>query len=148
MEKEKSFKEESAVTKFVIVLSMTFLIAVPLTFLFGIYFFGMSGLFNVLGIQYESLWSLFWFALLYFVLDSFADVVKIAFVQLLNQLSIASFWTVLTTNFLVIWALLSLMNLLMDSITMSINTQLIAAAIIAVIEVALNKISRKEEQTE
>ena len=148
MEKEKSFKEESAVTKFVIVLSMIFLIAVPLTFLFGIYFFGMSGLFNVLGIQYESLWSLFWFALLYFVLDSFADVVKIAFVQLLNQMSIANFWTVLTTNFLVIWALLSLMNLLMDSITMSINTQLIAAAIIAVIEVALNKISRKEEQTE
>lgn len=148
MEKEKSFKEESAVTKFVIVLSMIFLIAVPLTFLFGIYFFGMSGLFNVLGIQYESLWSLFWFALLYFVLDSFADVVKMVFVQLLNQMSIANFWTVLTTNFLVIWALLSLMNLLMDSITMSINTQLIAAAIIAVIEVALNKISRKEEQTE
>lgn len=145
MDKEKTFKEESVKVKIFIVLSMTFLIIASLTFVFGIYFFGMAGIVNILGIQYDSIWSLFWFCLFYFLLDSIFDVVKKAFMLLLEHISAANLWTILTVHFLVNWALLSLLNLLMDSITISINAQLIAAAIIAVIEVALSKNDKKEK---
>lgn len=148
MEKEKTFKEESAKTKIFIVLSMTFLIVVSITFLFGIYFFGIAGLFNILGIQYDSIWSLFWFGVFFFILDTFADIVKMAFILLLDRLSIANAGTIFVIHFLVIWSLLSLLNLLMDSITITINAQLIAAAIIALIEVAFNKINKKPKQIE
>lgn len=148
MEKDKSFKEESVKTKIFIIVTMTFLVGGSLAFVFGIYFFGIAGLFNVLGIQYDSIWSLFWFGVFFFILDSFADVIKMAFTILLDHLSMANIGTVFTTHFLVIWAVLSLLNLLMDSITISINAQLIAAAVIALIEVVLNKNSKPEEQME
>lgn len=146
MKKDKSFKEESAKTKIFIIVSMTFLLAGSLAFVFGIYFFGLSGLFNILGIQYDSIWSLFWFCVFFFILESIADFVKIAFAILLEHLSMANAGTIFTINFMVIWAVLSLLNLLMDSITISINAQLIGAAVIALIELVLNRNSRPVNQ--
>lgn len=148
MEKDKSFKEESAGTKIFIVVSMTILVGGSLAFVFGLYFFGIAGLFNILGIEYDSIWSLFWFAVFFFIVDSFADIIKKVFIVLLDQLSMLNKGTLFTIHFLVVWAVLSLLNLLMDSIAISINAQLIAAAVIALIEVALNKFSKPEEQME
>ncbi|WP_052131597.1 YrvL family regulatory protein [Planococcus sp. CAU13] len=148
MENDKSFKEESPKDKVFIILVMTLLVGGSLAFVFGIYFFGIAGLFNILGVQYDSVWSLFWFGVFFFILDSFADVIKMTFTVLLDHLSIANAATLFAINFLVIWAVLSLLNLLMDSITISIDAQLIAAAVIALIELTLNKNGRKEEQLE
>ncbi|MFD1030278.1 YrvL family regulatory protein [Metaplanococcus flavidus] len=145
MEKDKPFKEESVWTKIFIIVSMTLLVAGSLAFVFGIYFFGIAGLFNVLGIQYDSIWSLFWFGVFFFILDSFADFIKMVFTILLDHLSIANAGTIFAIYFLVIWAVLSLLNLLMDSISITVTAQLIAAAVIALIEVGLNKTSKKEE---
>lgn len=146
MEKDKSFKDESVGTKIFIIVSMTLLVGGSLAFVFGIYFFGLAGLFNILGIQYDSIWSLFWFGVFFFILESFADIIKIAFTMLLDHWSMANAGTIFAINFLVIWAVLSLLNFFMDSITISVNAQLIAAAIIALIEVGLNKTGKKEEQ--
>lgn len=146
MEKDKSFKDESVGTKIFIIVSMTLLVGGSLAFVFGIYFFGLAGLFNILGIQYDSIWSLFWFGVFFFILESFADIIKIAFIMLLDHWSMANAGTIFAINFLVIWAVLSLLNFFMESITISVNAQLIAAAIIALIEVGLNKTGKKEEQ--
>lgn len=147
MDEEKTFKEENMKTKIFIVLSMSFLVLGSLAFLFGIYFFGIAGIFNLLGIHYDSVWSLFWFGLFYFLLDSIFDIITKAFILLLEHSSLNNFWTGLGIHFVVVWSLISLLNLLMESISMTIASQMIAALIIAIIEVVLDKNGREEKLT-
>ena len=146
MDEEKNFKEETMGIKIFIVLSMTFLIIASLTFVFGIYFFGLAGIFNIFGIHYDSLWPLFWFVFFYFLLDSFADILKKAFMLFMHRVSLNNLWTDLTVHFLIVWSLLSLLNLLMESISITMGSQLIAAAIIAIIEVTLDKTGKRENK--
>ncbi|SDM63274.1 YrvL family regulatory protein [Bacillus sp. OK048] len=144
---DKSFKEETVGKKFLIVTVISVLIIFPIAFVFGIYYFGILGVFNLLGVEYESLYSLFLFVIFYFLLGLIGEIVIKALMILVSAFSINNIATMLVEfliNFLVNWSIISFLNLLMQSIHISMVTQVIAASIIAVIEITLENYTKKK----
>ncbi|MEH7254608.1 YrvL family regulatory protein [Neobacillus niacini] len=144
---DKSFKEETVGKKFLIVTVISVLIIFAIAFVFGIYYFGILGVFNLLGVEYESLYSLFLFVIFYFLLGLIGEIVIKALMILVSAFSINNFATMLfefLINFLVNWSIISILNLLMQSIHISMVTQVIAASIISVIEITLENYTKKK----
>ena len=52
-EQEDSFRDKSLKDKTVTVVGVALLLIFVLGFLFGLYFFGLAGIFKLLGVQYE-----------------------------------------------------------------------------------------------
>ncbi|WP_010651561.1 YrvL family regulatory protein [Oceanobacillus massiliensis] len=61
-----SFREKNLKQKIGTVVGVTLFIAVVLGFIIGIYLLGMAGIFELLGIQYTSVWSLIIFVVSFF----------------------------------------------------------------------------------
>lgn len=144
---DKSFKEETIGMKIIIVTVISALIIFSIAFVFGIYYFGILGVFNLLGVEYESLYSLFLFVIFYILLGLIGEIVIIAFMILLSAISINRFTTKLVEfliNFLVNWSIISILNFFMQSVQISMVTQVIAASIIAMIELTLESYTKKE----
>ncbi|KAB2331064.1 YrvL family regulatory protein [Bacillus mesophilum] len=143
-EPNRPFKEESKSTKFFIIVTMSLLLLGAVGFVVAGYYFGILGLFNILGIHYESLFSLFLFVLFYFLLGIIGDIVLKAFNILLKAAGITAKFSfsagMLLFSFLINWAIISAINLLMDSIEIAAVTGIILALIISIIEMALDSL--------
>ncbi len=148
---DKSFKDETVGTKIFIVIIVSFLVMFAIGFVIGIYYFGILGIFNLLGIQYKSLFSVFLFVIFYFLLGLVGDIVNKVFEVLLSSFSMNKLTTKLVRFLfasLVNWSIISCLDYFMQSISISIETQIIAASIIAIIEVYLeNDDKQKNQQT-
>lgn len=148
---DKSFKDETVGTKVFIVIIVSFLVMFAIGFVIGIYYFGILGIFNLLGIQYKSLFSVFLFVIFYFLLGLVGDIVNKVFEVLLSSFSMNKLTTKLVRFLfasLVNWSIISCLDYFMQSISISIETQIIAASIIAIIEVYLeNDDKQKNQQT-
>ena len=148
---DKSFKEETVGTKIFIVIIVFFLVIFAIGFVIGIYYFGILGIFNLLGIQYKSLFSVFLFVIFYFLLGLVGDIVNKVFEVLLSSFSMNKLTTKLVMFLfasLVNWSIISCLDYFMQSIHISLETQIIAASIIAIIEVYLeNDDKQKNQQT-
>lgn len=144
----RSFKEEPLSTKIFIIITMSLLVLSAVGFIIAVYYFGILGLFNILGIQYESLFSLLLFVLFYFLLGLIGDIVLKAFIILMKGAGITSALShnagVLLFSFLINWALISLINMLMNSIEIAFLTGIILALIISIIELALDSLDDKK----
>jgi Regulatory protein YrvL len=144
----RSFKQEPLSTKIFIIITMSLLVLSAIGFIIAVYYFGILGLFNILGIQYESLFSLLLFVLFYFLLGLIGDIVLKAFIILMKAAGITSALPhnagVLLFSFLINWALISLINMLMDSIDIAFLTGIILALIISIIEMALDSLDDKK----
>lgn len=57
-EMEESFRDMNVKGKIVTVVGIVLLIVFVIGFVFGLYFFGLVGVFEILGVHYESIWSL------------------------------------------------------------------------------------------
>lgn len=144
MEKgNKPFKDESVGIKIVVVIAISLLIIVALTFLFSVYYFGILGVFKLLGVSYDSSLSLLLFVLFFFLFSFIGDVIIKVFHHLFSVINRKSFTTMLLIHFLVTWSIISLLTFLMSSIQMSTVTQIVIAFIIAMIEVVLDKDDKK-----
>ncbi|WP_282155048.1 YrvL family regulatory protein [Cytobacillus gottheilii] len=141
-EPNRPFKEESKSTKFFIIVTMSLLLLGAVGFVVAGYYFGILGLFNILGIHYESLFSLFLFVLFYFLLGIIGDIVLKAFNILMKAAGITGKFSfsagILLFSFLINWAIISVINLLMDSIEIAAVTGMVLALIISIIEMALD----------
>ncbi|QVY62696.1 YrvL family regulatory protein [Cytobacillus gottheilii] len=141
-EPNRPFKEESKSTKFFIIVTMSLLLLGAIGFVVAGYYFGILGLFNILGIHYESLFSLFLFVLFYFLLGIIGDIVLKAFNILMKAAGITGKFSfsagILLFSFLINWAIISVINLLMDSIEIAAVTGMVLALIISIIEMALD----------
>ncbi|WP_197028412.1 YrvL family regulatory protein [Bacillus sp. EB01] len=147
-EDDKSFKEESFGTKVIIIIAVAVLIIGAVGFAFGVYYFGLLGIFNLLGVQYDSLFSLFLFVVLFFLLGIPGELVVKVFEVLLSFLSANNVATGFLINGLVNWSILSLADFFMDSIYISQPTLLAVACIIATIETVLDKDEKRGSQAE
>lgn len=135
----KSFKEETFGAKVFIIITMSILVVGAISFVIAIYYFGIVGLFNILGVHYDSLSSLFWFVASYFLLGIIGDI----FIKIMNTLMKKSYkWNQLQLNigflifsFFVNLAIVSFLNYVMHSIDLEIWAQFILALIAALIDV-------------
>ncbi|GGB40453.1 hypothetical protein GCM10011409_17460 [Lentibacillus populi] len=67
---DDSFRDMNMKQKIGTVVGVTLFIAVVSGFIIGIYLFGMAGIFELLGIQYTSVWSLIIFVVSFFILKN------------------------------------------------------------------------------
>lgn len=143
---DKPFKNEKLGMKIVIVITISLLIIFSIGFVIGIYYFGILGIFKLLGVQYESFSSLFLFVVLYFLLGLIGDLIIKAFMILLSKIPLRNSTSTpieFFIYFLVNWSIISILNFFMQSIDISFITQVLAALIIAIIELTLDRLDKK-----
>lgn len=113
----------------------------------GLFFFGFTGIFNFLGVEYQSSWSLLLFVVNFFILgfiiDLFADT--IANLSVMNiQSDIKTFLIRMLLGFVANWLTLSIVNSFMKSIKFSIETTLIISFILSIIDAQVNHKKSKD----
>lgn len=140
-EKNDSFRNMNLKDKAATVAGVSLLIILVAGFVLGIYFFGMAGIFKLLGVQYKSIWSMVVFVVSYFFL---AMIVELFFTTIF-KLSIRNItgrkWTFLiriSFEFTSNWLVLFTVDEFMDSITFSRETEIMIALLIALIEIAFD----------
>ncbi|MFG6147160.1 regulatory YrvL family protein [Halobacillus sp. B23F22_1] len=74
MSKKKPFNELDRKTKLVVIVILSFLVLLGLFIILGVFFLGMVGLFQLLGVTYESNRSLVFFGLLVITLGFLFEV--------------------------------------------------------------------------
>lgn len=149
MSNDESFKNETFGKKILIIIVVTILLVGAIGFVITAFYFGIVGLFNLLGVEYDSLWSLVWFTVYYFLLGIFGDIIIKIFIVLTNMSNI---WSdnykknsILIYSFLVNWGIVSLLNVLMDSINLHLLTQVIISLIIAILDL-ISKSNKEKSQ--
>lgn len=144
----KSFKEESIKSKILIVVVVSLLIIFALGFVIGLYYFGILGVFHLIGIQYNSFFSLFLFVIFYFLLGIFGEIILKIFTMLVSTIPLPPIvFGILSTlfAFLVTWAIISFLNFCMTSIDFRAETEILVAAIITIIESAIEQIDKDKD---
>ncbi|WP_156854405.1 regulatory YrvL family protein [Oceanobacillus sp. AG] len=148
---DESCRNMNKKEKIVTVVGIALLIIVAVGFVFGIYFFGLAGVFKVLGVQYDSNWSL-----VIFVFNLFAiGLIFELFSKVIFKLSVRNMTgkaKVLVIRFLIEstsnWLVLFTVDEFMSSITLSLKTEIIIAIFIALFEIVLeDKDDEDEEET-
>ncbi|WP_026672643.1 YrvL family regulatory protein [Alkalihalobacterium bogoriense] len=138
---------ESFWSKILVVSTIIVIVGLAVGVVFAIYYFGLLGLFSILGVQYGSLFGLFLFVLFYFLLSIPGDIVVNSFVLLLRRgetnESLVK-WGTLFIRFLVNWSILSLLHYAMHSVTVTTVTQVVVALGIAIVETVVDKEFQKK----
>lgn len=134
------FKEESFGTKILIVVFVTVLIGVAIGLVVAGYYFGILGVFKLLGVYYDSLFSLFLFVICYLLLGIIGDVIIETFKIILSifKNNPANKLVLFIIYFLVNWFLILLVDSFMDSISIQTETQIVVGIIIGLIEFTLD----------
>lgn len=117
------------------------LIIFVIGFVLGVYFFGMVGVFKLLGVQYESTWSLvifvISFVLLSLIVELFSNVLFKLSVQTMTE-KIKIFLIRLSYGIISNWLVLFIVDEFMNSITLSLKTEIIIAIFLGIIEIAFD----------
>ncbi|WP_373894206.1 YrvL family regulatory protein [Virgibacillus natechei] len=136
-----SFRDMNKKEKSATVVGIALLIILVVGFVFGIYFFGLAGIFTLLGVQYESIWSLVVFAVSFFILGGIIELFSKPIFKLLVQNIIGKieiFSTKLTMEAASNWLALFTVDEFMPSIILSLDTEIIVALIIAIVEMVFD----------
>jgi len=147
MSNNNSFKNKSLRTKIAIVATVSLMLMGAIGFVTVVFYFGIVGLFNLLGVEYDSLLSLVWFTIFYFLLSFFGDIFIKIFIVLTNN---SNRWSdnykkfsILIYSFFVNWGIVSLLNQLMSSINIHLLTQIIFSLIIATLDLIFKDNEKK-----
>ena len=124
MSNNNSFKNESLRTKIAIVATVSLMLMGAIGLVTVVFYFGIVGLFNLLGVEYDSLLSLVWFTIYFTLLSVFGDIVIKMFIVLTNHSNKWSDnykkYSIVIYSFFVNWGIVSLLNQLMSSINISL----------------------------
>lgn len=141
-----SFRDLKFFEKIVVTVSLTLLVVLSIAFVIGIFYFGMAGLFQLFGVQYTSAYSLLGFVLVFFFVGFIVDLFSIAFIKLTSQY-ISNKYTLFITRMAIdsTFTLLTLhvVDEFMNSITISLLTEIVAAILLFFIDVAFD--NKKEK---
>lgn len=145
-----SFRDKNVKEKIIAIIGITLLIVLVVGFVFGLYFFGLAGVFKMLGVQYDSIWSLVIFVICMFGVGLILELVtksifvlstrnmtektKILFIRIIIEF---------TSNWLVLFTVDELMN----SITLSVQTEVVIAALLTAIEIIFDDDDKENEET-
>lgn len=145
-----SFRDKNVKEKIIVIIGITLLIVLAVGFVFGLFFFGMAGVFKLLGVQYDSIWSLVIFVICMFGVGLILEVVtKSIFVlsarNMTEKTKILLIRIIIefTSNWLVLFTVDELMN----SITLSVQTEVVIAALLTAIEIIFDDDDKEDEET-
>ena len=126
--------------------TLTILIILSISFVFGGYFFGLAGIFSIFGVNYDSFNSLLIFFIFFLFLGSVSDL----FANILIRLStpyIPGKFNLSFTRMLIdctfTWLALYTADEFMNSITIPFSTEIVVTLLLFFIEVALD--NKKEK---
>ncbi len=132
-----SFRDMTIKDKMGTVVGIALLIIVVVGFLFGFYFFGMVGVFKLLGVQYTSIWSLVIFVISFFILGVIVEL----FFNAIFKLSVRNitgkvkvFLIQISFEGMSKFLVLFVVDEFMKSITLSLGTEILIALVFAVLE--------------
>ncbi|WP_102272291.1 regulatory YrvL family protein [Cytobacillus massiliigabonensis] len=140
-EKNDSFRKMNVKDKTATVAGITLLIILVAGFVLGIYFFGMAGIFKLLGVQYQSNWALVIFVASYFFLGMIVELFSNAILKLTTQNisdKLRKSLIRICFEFISNWLVLFTVDEFMKSMTLSWKTEIMIALLIALIEIALD----------
>lgn len=146
-EMEDSFRNMNLKGKIATVIGIALLIVLVIGFVFGLYFFGLAGVFKLLGVQYESTWSLVVFVVGVFILGIIVELFSKLIFMLLTRNIIGKIQLILTRFFIEAasnWLVLFTVDEFMDSITLSLQTELIIGLLLAVAEIVFDDDKEKK----
>ncbi|MBK5482048.1 MULTISPECIES: YrvL family regulatory protein [unclassified Peribacillus] len=139
--KNDSFRDMNLKEKMATVTGLAFLIILVVGFVLGLYFFGLAGVFELLGVQYESIWSLIVFVVSFFILGIIVEL----FSKAIFKLSVRNITGKIKVFFIRIsfegtsnWLVLFAVDEFMKSITLSLKTEIIIALLLAIIEIVFD----------
>lgn len=139
--KADSFRDKNLKEKILIVIGIILLIIFVVGFVFAIYFFGLAGAFTLLGVQYESIWSLVVFVTIFIMLgiivELFAKVIFYLFVRNITG-NVKLFFARLIFEGTLNWLLLFTIDEMMRSIVIPLQTEIIIALVIALLEIVFD----------
>ena len=143
-----SFKNKSLRTKIAIVATVSLMLMGAIGLVTVVFYFGIVGLFNLLGVEYDSLLSLVWFTIYFTLLSVFGDIVIKMFIVLTNHSNKWSDnykkYSIVIYSFFVNWGIVSLLNQLMSSINIHLLTQIIFSLIMAILDFFIFKDNEKK----
>ncbi|WP_163580553.1 YrvL family regulatory protein [Gracilibacillus saliphilus] len=141
MSENDSFHDMNKKEKLITVVAITLLIIVAVGFVLGIFFFGFVGVFELLGVQYTSVWSLIVFVISFFVIGIIVDLIfKPIFKLILRNITgklqtpASRFVYELVSN----WFVLFTVDEFMRRISLSVYTEVIMALLLAVLELVFD----------
>ncbi len=150
MSDDKPFKQESLRTKiFIITIVAVMLIAVIGVITAG-YFFGIIGLFRLLGVHYDSFRTIFWFITGYLLIGAVGELITNLMRSFMRK---AKKWSDMQINvgflflsFLVNLLIISFLDNIMHSIEIEAVTRVIVSIILALIDYIMDaKIGSNQE---
>ncbi|TYS25553.1 hypothetical protein FZC71_03065 [Bacillus subtilis] len=139
-EQNEQFKEVKLSSKLIVIVSIILIVAIALAVIFGGYFFGMKGLFSILGITYDSNQTLVLFILVCFaaglIIDPLTMIVSMILVKSLSLKKTALFAFILyfISNFITI----CFADYFMQSIYIPDVLLFVISALMAFIELAFD----------
>ncbi|WP_068675916.1 YrvL family regulatory protein [Oceanobacillus sp. Castelsardo] len=145
---DDSFRDKNMKQKVGTIVGVTLFIAVILGFIIGIYLFGMAGIFELLGVQYTSVWSLIIFVVSFFILASIVELFSKPISNLITGKITGKFETLFIQ-----FSIQSLSNLLclfivdvfMGSITLTLKSGFIVAILLTLLEMTFEDKENKSE---
>lgn len=115
----------------------------------GIYLFGIAGIFEILGVQYQSIWTLMIFVTSIFILGLPVDLVLGAmadsFVEKISG-TITAFVIQFLFGFMTNWIVIFIVDALMSSVNLSPGTKLIISLILTIFELVFSDKKDKHEK--
>lgn len=136
-DKEESFRNMTLKDKMLTIVGITLLIIFVIGVIFGFYFFGMAGIFELLGIYYESIWSLVVFVVSFFLLGLMIEIIFKAIYSLAVEKiagKVKRLFTRLVMEVFANWLVLFTVDEVMRSITISFTSEILVAFLIAIFE--------------
>ncbi|MCY9341726.1 regulatory YrvL family protein [Bacillus inaquosorum] len=139
-EQNEQFKELKLSSKLIVIVSIILIVAIALAMIFGGYFFGMKGLFSILGITYDSNQTLVLFILVCFaaglIIDPLTMIVSMILAKSLSLKKTALFAFILyfISNFITI----CFADYFMQSIYIPDVLLFVISALMAFIELAFD----------
>ena len=116
-------------------------IIIVIGFVLVLYFFGMAAIFELLGVQYNSNWSLVVFVVSFFILGVIVEL----FTEAIFKLSVRNITGKIKMFFIRIsfestsnWLVLFTVDEFMRSITLSLKIEIIISLLLALLEMAFD----------
>jgi len=131
------------------IIGMALFIVFIMGIILGIYFLGMAGIFEILGVQYQSIWSLIIFVIGIFILGLPVDLVLGATADLsVEKVSgkITAFVIQFLFGFVTNWIVIFIVDAFMSSINLSPGAKLIVPLILTFFELIFSDKNGEHEK--
>lgn len=142
MSDNKPFKQETLRTKLIIIIAIAVIAITVLGVITAGYFFGIIGLFRLLGVQYDSFGSLLWFIGGYLLIGGIGELFTNAMRIFMRK---AQKWresqikaVFILSSFLVNLIIISFLDNVMNSIEMEAITRVIVSLILALADYVMD----------